>query len=59
MEVQPYWQRYLSNIKRADNEAMQQYRWMIEEFRISVFAQEIGTAYAVSAKRLDKQWAKC
>ena len=59
MEVQPYWQRYLTNIKRADNEAMQQYRWMIEEFRISVFAQEIGTAYAISAKRLDKQWAEC
>jgi len=32
---------------------------MIEEFRISVFAQEIGTAYAISAKRLDKQWAEC
>lgn len=59
MEVQPHWQRYLNNIKRADNEAMQQYRWMIEELRISVFAQEIGTAYPVSSKRLDKQWSEC
>ena len=59
MEVQPHWQRYLYNIQRADQPAMQHYRWMIEEFRVSVFAQEIGTAYPVSAKRLDKQWAEC
>ncbi len=58
-EISPYWQRYLQNIGRAADPTMQQYRWMIEEFRISVFAQEIGTAYPVSAKRLDKQWTEC
>ncbi|MGA1875710.1 MAG: ATP-dependent RNA helicase HrpA [bacterium] len=33
-----------------------EFRWMIEEFKVSLFAQELGTAYPVSAKRLDKKW---
>jgi ATP-dependent helicase HrpA len=35
-------------------EGLEQMRWMIEEYRVSVFAQELGTAFPVSAKRLDK-----
>ena len=31
------------------------YRWMVEEFRVSVFAQELGTAQPVSAKRLNEK----
>jgi ATP-dependent helicase HrpA len=31
------------------------FRWMIEEFKISLFAQEMGTAMPVSPKRLDQQ----
>jgi ATP-dependent helicase HrpA len=31
------------------------FRWMVEEFKISMFAQEIGTAMPVSPKRLDQQ----
>ena len=34
------------------------FRWLIEEFRISLFAQELGTSQAVSGPRLDKQWEK-
>ncbi len=30
-------------------------RWMIEEFKVSIFAQELGTAIPISAKRLDEQ----
>ena len=30
-------------------------RWMIEEFKVSLFAQELGTALPVSPKRLDQQ----
>jgi ATP-dependent helicase HrpA len=32
---------------------IEQFRWMIEEYKISVFAQELGTAFPVSPKRLD------
>jgi ATP-dependent helicase HrpA len=35
-----------------------QYRWMLEEFRISLFAQQLGTKMPVSSKRLDEQWQR-
>jgi len=34
------------------------YRWLIEEFRVSLFAQQLGTAMPVSEQRLEAQWAK-
>jgi HrpA-like RNA helicase len=34
---------------------LEQLRWMIEEFKVSLFAQELGTAFPVSAKRIDEQ----
>ena len=30
-------------------------RWMLEEFRVSIFAQEVGTKSPISAKRLEKK----
>lgn len=33
-----------------------EYRWLLEELRVSLFAQEIGAAEKVSVKRLDKLW---
>ena len=33
------------------------YRWMLEEYRVSLFAQQLGTKVPVSDKRLSKQWA--
>ncbi|QDT45249.1 ATP-dependent RNA helicase HrpB [Gimesia alba] len=33
------------------------FRWMLEEFRVSLFAQKLGTALKVSPKILDQQWA--
>jgi ATP-dependent helicase HrpA len=30
------------------------FRWMVEEFKVSLFAQELGTAYPISAARLEK-----
>ncbi len=35
--------------------AVEEFRWMIAEFKVSIFAQELGTAIPVSAKRLDQQ----
>jgi hypothetical protein len=34
---------------------VQMFRWMIEEFKVSLFAQELGTAIPISPKRLDEQ----
>jgi len=38
------------------SEAAMTYRWMLEEFRVSLFAQNLGTRQAVSQKRLEEQW---
>jgi ATP-dependent helicase HrpA len=47
--------------RAADNAArggvdssLDHYRWMLEELRVSLFAQELGTSCAVSPQRLDK-----
>ncbi|MGI5120714.1 ATP-dependent RNA helicase HrpA [Marinactinospora thermotolerans] len=43
---------------RAADEDVRELRWMLEELRVSLFAQEIGTAYPVSDKRILKALAK-
>jgi len=35
--------------------AIEAYFWMVEEYKVSVFAQELKTAIPISAKRLDKK----
>jgi ATP-dependent helicase HrpA len=37
---------------------MQELRWMLEELRVSFFAQELRTPQPVSLKRLEKLWAQ-
>ena len=34
------------------------YRWWLEEYRVSLFAQQLGTKMPVSDKRLSKQWGQ-
>ncbi|MGB0133634.1 DUF3418 domain-containing protein, partial [Dokdonella sp.] len=52
--VHTYWREYLK--RRGDRDfdaaALEELRWLIEELRISVFAQELRTAEPVSQKRL-------
>ncbi|MDR2297338.1 MAG: ATP-dependent RNA helicase HrpA [Comamonas sp.] len=60
-ELQPLEQRYwrlVAERKGQIDARMQEYRWMLEELRVSFFAQELRTPYPVSAKRLDKVWAQ-
>ncbi len=42
--------------KQTISTTLDDFRWMLEEFRVSLFAQNLGTAQPVSAKRLEKQW---
>ena len=42
----------------AAREQLEQFRWMVEEYKVSLFAQELGTAFPVSPKRLDEQLAR-
>ena len=62
-QLTPYWQRYTDLLASEappphDPAALATYRWMMEEWRVSLFAQELRTPYPISAKRLDRQWAK-
>ena len=60
-ELQPMEQRYwrlVAERKGAVDARMQEYRWMLEELRVSFFAQELRTPYPVSTKRLDKVWGQ-
>ncbi|MDO5768916.1 MAG: ATP-dependent RNA helicase HrpA [Psychrobacter sp.] len=41
---------------RATDEKISAYRWMVEEYRIQLFAQPMKTRVAVSPKRLNKLW---
>ena len=42
----------------AGDPALVQYRWMLEEFRVSLFAQTLKTLMPVSIKRLRKLWSE-
>ena len=57
--VHVYWREYLKrrNAGDADAEALNDLRWLIEELRVSVFAQELRTAEPVSPKRLARALA--
>jgi len=60
--VQMIWQRWqdkVVNLRKANvavSQELEDYRWLIEELRVSLFAQELKTPFPVSAKRLDKAW---
>ena len=43
---------------RANDKVISDYRWMVEEYRIQLFAQPMKTRMAVSPKRLSKIWDK-
>ncbi|TAL83264.1 MAG: ATP-dependent RNA helicase HrpA [Rhodanobacter sp.] len=53
LQVMPYWRAYLQHrAAGAEAETLAELRWLIEEWRVSLFAQELKTAEPVSAKRL-------
>jgi ATP-dependent helicase HrpA len=43
-------------LSRSLGEAIDDFAWSIEEYRVSLFAQQLKTRVPVSAKRLQKQW---
>jgi ATP-dependent helicase HrpA len=61
LELRPQEQRYwrlVAERKGAVDERMLEFRWLLEELRVSFFAQELRTPQPVSVKRLDKAWAQ-
>ncbi len=61
-EVSPFWQAYLGLAKRNREQrivdpALDEFRWMIEELRVSLFAQGLRSAIPISVQRVEKQWS--
>ena len=61
LELKPQEQRYwrlVAERKGAVDDRMLEFRWLLEELRVSFFAQELRTPQPVSVKRLDKAWSQ-
>ncbi|MDO8440238.1 MAG: DUF3418 domain-containing protein, partial [Polaromonas sp.] len=56
-QEQRYW-RLVAERKGATDARLQELRWLLEELRVSFFAQELRTPQPVSIKRLDKAWTQ-
>jgi ATP-dependent helicase HrpA len=59
-QVETWWNRYLGALEagRPYDENLDSFRWLLEEYRVSLFAQRLGTATKVSEKRLAEAWEK-
>ena len=62
-ELAGYWEQYQARLNKHQQEGKRDpelalYRWMLEEYRVSLWAQQLGTKMAVSDKRLNKQWSQ-
>jgi ATP-dependent helicase HrpA len=58
--VEPWWRRYRDGLEKGCvyDDVMDEFRWLVEEYRVSLFAQRLGTAERVSEKRLAEAWKK-
>ena len=60
-QVAELWRRYRERVDR-DRQAgradprLAQFRWLLEELRVSLFAQELKTPFPVSFKRVERAW---
>ena len=60
-ELRPLEQRWLraaAERRGAPDARLDEFRWLLEELRVSLFAQELRTPQPVSVKRLEKLWAQ-
>ncbi|MBG8818197.1 DUF3418 domain-containing protein [Neisseria meningitidis] len=60
-ELEQMWQEKTDSLIKQGlpiSDGLAAFKWMIEELRVSLFAQELKTPYPVSVKRLLKEWKK-
>ena len=60
-ELEQMWQEKTDSLVKQGlpvSDDLAAFQWMIEELRVSLFAQELKTPYPVSVKRLLKEWGK-
>lgn len=59
-QIAPLWDAYLQRRSVCSEPSLKliEFRWMLEELRVSLFAPELKTVYPVSVQRLQKFWEK-
>ena len=60
-ELEQMWQEKTDSLIKQGlpiSDGLAGFKWMIEELRVSLFAQELKTPYPVSVKRLMKEWGE-
>ena len=62
-ELSPWIARYEQKVRehqqqRRVDPMLQHVRWMLEEYRVQLFAQKLGTAISISAAKLDEQFLR-
>ena len=62
-ELSGLWAQYQARASKHAQEGkrdpqLELYRWWLEEYRVSLFAQQLGTKVPISDKRLNKQWSQ-
>jgi ATP-dependent helicase HrpA len=62
-EVSRFWQAYRgqledNRIRGIHDARLEEFRWMLEELRVSLWAQQLKTPFPVSFKRLEKYWSE-
>lgn len=62
-ELAGLWNQYQARAGKHAQEGkrdpqLELYRWWLEEYRVSLFAQQLGTKAPISDKRLNKQWSQ-
>ncbi len=60
--VAAFWERYRTRAEsnrsaQRVEPALEAFRWLLEELKVSLFAQELRTPFPVSYKRLERAWA--
>lgn len=60
-EIQGVYQQWQERDRRErkmgrQDERLEEIRWSLEELRVSLFAQELKTAYPISVKRIERRW---
>jgi len=58
-----YWQAYQVRLaadrsRGLRNPKVEEMRWMLEELRVSLWAQQLKTPYPVSFRRIEKYWSE-
>ena len=56
--IEQRWQRRITERRGTADARLDEFGWLLEELRVSLFAQELRTPQPVSAKRLERAWAQ-